>query len=75
MGAPQNSQCSRDFQILAENNDNRKSSMKKLKENIPLEEKDHLLVFFVYQSPVKAYGKSFQNAQIWHIVIAKRGVQ
>lgn len=46
MGAPQNSQCSRDFEILAENNDSRKSSMKKLKENIPLEEKDHLLVFF-----------------------------
>lgn len=39
------------------------------------EQKDHLLFFFVYQSPVKAYGKCFQNAQIWHIVIAKRRAQ
>lgn len=35
------------------------------------EQKDHPLLLFVYQSPAKAYGKCFQNAQIWHIVIAR----
>lgn len=25
--------------------------------------------------PIIAYGKCFQNAQIWHIVIEKRGAQ
>lgn len=34
----------------------------RVKGNIPQEKKDHLLFFFVYQSPVKAYGKCFQNA-------------
>lgn len=48
--------------------------VKRWKGTIPQKKIDHRLSF-VYQPPVKAYGKCFQNAEIWHIVIAKRGAQ
>lgn len=51
------------------------SPRQKVKWNTSEQKDHHPLLLFVYQSPAKAYGKCLQNAQIWHIVIAKRGAQ